>query len=188
MRRLCRKLLVLTFAVIPVLCLTVTASNALFCALAVFFSLLLACGVRLLGDKIVPASVKNIVIIIVIALGISLVQLFAEGRLSADAGAEAFMPLCAVPALLLLGLSSGRKGAKSTLLFALVEGGLFAALMVVIGALREIIGLGTFFGVSVTRKIFDPIAVLALPAGAIFVIALFIAVLQYIAKEDSANA
>ena len=80
------------------------------------------------------------------------------------------------------------ESAKRVIIVGSGPGGLFAALMVVIGALREIIGLGTFFGVSVTRKIFDPIAVLALPAGAIFVIALFIVVLQYIAKEDSANA
>jgi len=188
MKKVCRKLLVLTFAVIPVLCLTVTAANALWCALAVFLALMLSCAVRITDKKIIPEKAKNIVILIAIALGISLIEAFTAGRLSADPSASVFMPLCAVPAILLLGQTSACKNRKTTILHALVIGGLYAALLVIIGVIRELIGTGRIFGLSVTRSLFDPIAIFALPAGAIFVIALFIAVLQSIAKEDSADA
>ena len=188
MRKVCRMLLHLTFAIIPVLCLTVTASNALFCALAVFLALMLSCAVRITPAKIIPEQAKNFVIIIAVALGISIVELFSAGKLNSDIAAAAFMPLCAVPALLLLGETSAEKGAKATFIKALITGGLYTALLVAIGAIRELIGSGCIFGLNVTRSLFDPIKVLAMPAGAIFVIALFIAVLKHIAKEDEADA
>ncbi len=188
MRSLCKRLLTLALAVIPVLCLTVSAANALWCAVAVFFSLLLSCAVRVTSDRIIPASAKNICIIIAVALGISLVEVFTAGALSADESASAFMPLCAVPAILLLGMTSDKKGIKPTFLEALKLSGLFAALMVLIGAVREIIGSGTLFGFAVTKSVLSPIRILTIPAGAIFVIALIIAILQLIAKEDAVDA
>ena len=188
MKAICKRLLVLVFATLPVLCLTVTAANALFAALAVFVSLMAAVGVRQLGDKIIPESAKNIVVLIAIALGISLVEMFTAGLLSADKAAESFMPLCAVPAILLLGQSGAAKTTKAKVFSALIIGGLFGALLLSLGILRELIGTGGIFGASVTRSLFKPIEIFALPAGAIFIIALFIAVLQHIAKEDEGDA
>ncbi len=188
MRKICKSLLTLTFAIIPVLCLTVTAANALWCSLAVVLSLVLSCSVRLLSDKIIPSGVKDICIMIAVALGISLVEIFTSGALSADKAAEAFMPLCAVPTLLMLGQTSHIKGVKTTYFTALKIGAMFTALLIMIGAIRELLGTGCLFGATVTRSLLSPLAVLSLPAGAIFVIALFIAVLQHIAKEDTTNA
>ena len=188
MKRICKSLLGLTFAIIPVLCLTVTAANALFASVAVAVSLILACSVRLLDEKIIPAGVKDVCIIIAVALGISLVQIFSSGALSADAAAEVFMPLCAVPTLLLLGQTSEMKGVRKTYFTALWLGALFTALMVVIGLVRELLGKGCIFGAVITRSLFKPLAVLSIPAGAIFVTALFIAVLQRLAKEEETDA
>ena len=188
MRTICKALLTLTFAIIPVLCLTVTAANALWCSLAVVLALLLSCTVRMQNEKIIPASVKDICIIIAVALGITLVEVFTEGALSADRSAAVFMPLCAVPTLLILGQTSHIKNVKTMYITALQIGAMFTSLMLIIGAIRELLGTGCLFGVTITRSLLDPLAVLSLPAGAIFVIAIFIAVLQRIAKEDEENA
>ena len=63
----------------------------------------------------------------------------------------------------------------------------FFVIMFLMGVLRELLGQGKIFSLPKTTQIWEPIRVLTLPAGAIFIVALLSAVLSYLAKEDEKN-
>ena len=51
-------------------------------------------------------------------------------------------------------------------------GGLAADLLLTVGFLRELLGLGTFFGLDVYTKLFSPMAFFTTPAGALLLLGL----------------
>ena len=51
-------------------------------------------------------------------------------------------------------------------------GGLGADLLLTVGFLRELLGLGSFFGLDVYTKLFSPITFFATPAGALLLLGL----------------
>ena len=184
MKNVLNKLLLLTFSILPVLCLTDTAKNALLAAVAIIVSLFAAVAVRMLSPRFIPENVKNIVILFLLAAGISVTEMIFAAAL----GGNSFLPLCAVSAVLLLSQNDAQKAKGQQFLVAAVTSGLFATLLLLIGVLREFLGRGTIFSLQIMGEKVKPAAIFSLPAGAIFMIALLIAVLQHFAKEDSHNA
>lgn len=53
-----------------------------------------------------------------------------------------------------------------------IVGGLGADLLLTVGFLRELLGLGSFFGLDVYTKLFSPITFFATPAGALLLLGL----------------
>ncbi len=185
MKNILNRLLLLTFAMIPILCLTATAFDALIAAVAVFISLALAVTAKSLCPKIIPENAKNIAILLFIALGISVSEIFMGSLGSEDI---AFVPLCAVPTLLLLVQIDCKTQIRKRIVATATVGGLFASLILITGILRELLGQGKIFTLSVTDKLLKPAAIFSIPAGAIFIVALLIAVLQHLAKEEEQHA
>ncbi len=184
MKNILNRFLLLTFALVPVLCLTDTAKNSLLAAVATFLSLALAVIARYLSPRFIPQNVKNIVILFFIAFGISVTEIV----LKPIAGSNTFLPLCAVPAVLLLSQLNAKENIRTLSVRTAISGGLFAVLLLIIGVLREFLGLGSVFSLQIIGEKLKPAAIFSLPAGAIFIISLLIAVLQHFAKEDGENA
>lgn len=187
MKKILKRILNLIFAAVPVLCLTSAMADAFVCALATFLSFSLALIVKKIDVNIVPPRVKNIVVLIFITLGISLVDIFFCGWLPVSESVQ-FLPLCAVSAVLLLGMTDENRPKKRLAVSAFVTGGLFAALLLLLSAVRELLGQGTLFSLPVTKSFLKPAAIFSLPAGAIFIIAVVIAAIKTAAKEEKENA
>lgn len=185
MKKILNRLLLFTFTLVPVLCLTATAFDALVASITVIFSFALGVVAKALSPSIIPRNAKNIVILLFLALGVSISEMLF-GSLFGDS--LRFLPLCAVPTLLLLAQIDTDAPILKILTSSAVSVALFSALTLLTGIVRELLGTGKIFRLSVTDKFLNPAAIFSLPAGAIFIIALLIALLKNFATEDGDNA
>lgn len=183
MKKYCKALLLALSAALPVLYLTTTALSALRAAIAVIAAVFLMFATTLLVPKIVPANVKFPVMLIAAGTAVSVVGILVPNTLVL---APIYMPLCIVSAFLLFGLAKGKTRKDFTLSLGF-NSLCFLAILFVMGVLRELLGQGKLFSFPKSIQIWEPIRVLAMPAGAIFIVALLSAVLAYFAKEDKEN-
>ncbi len=182
MRKLLNNAAYAAVAILPVLSLTGDAVSAMCAGAAVLMALLLMFAVTLGVPKIIPEGVKTPVLLIAAALGVSIAQIILVA-VSQGSQSGVYMPLCCVSVLLLSGkVESG--DVMSRLLSTVRLGGVYLALITVVGCVRELLGTGRLFGASVTEGWIAPMSVFALPAGAIFIFAVLIAVFSYHTKEE----
>ena len=186
MRKLLSNSAYAVIAVLPVLSLTSGALSALCAGAAVLISMLLMFAVTLGVPTVIPEKVKTPVLLIAAALGVSIAQIIL---LSVPQGTQAgiYMPLCCVSVLLLF--RKVEAGAVIPRLLSTVRlGGVYLVLITLIGCVRELLGAGRLFGISVTEKLITPMSVFVFPAGAIFIAAVLIAVFSYNIKEENDDA
>ena len=183
MKKHCKTLLLTLSAALPVLYLTATALSALRAAIAVIAAAFLMFASSFLVPKIVPANVKFPVMLIAAATAVSVVTIFIPQTLPLG---FYYTPLCVVSAFFLFFLAKGEDNKKFALSLTTNSVAFFATLFLM-GVLRELIGQGKIFSFPKTTQIWEPIRVLTLPAGAIFIVALLSAVLSYFAKGDEKN-
>lgn len=153
----------------PALAVTTSALNGLTMALAVLFVLTGANLVVSLVRRLVPHQVRIPTFVVIIATFVTIVDLFLKGwfpALSRSLGP--YVPLIIVNCLIL-----GRAelfASKNPPLAAVLDG-LGHALgflwsLVLVGAIRELLGRGSVFGVRLAGDWFEPWVVMLLPAGA----------------------
>ncbi|MEE1277436.1 MAG: Rnf-Nqr domain containing protein [Acutalibacteraceae bacterium] len=183
MKKYCKALLLALSAALPVLYLTTTALSALCAAIAVIAAVFLMFATTLLVPKIVPANVKFPVMLIAAGTAVSVVGIFVPQTLPLG---FYYTPLCVVSAFFLFFLAKGENNKKFVLSLS-TNSVAFFVIMFLMGVLRELLGQGKIFSLPKTTQIWEPIRVLTLPAGAIFIVALLSAVLSYLAKEDEKN-
>lgn len=171
-------------AALPILYLTTTTISALRAALAVIVAVFSMFGVSLLVPKIVPQNVKFPVMLIAAACAVSVIGTLIPHTLLLD---FYYTPLCVVSAFFLFGGAEKTEGTKKRVLSLSCNSAAFLIVMLVIGILRELLGRGQIFSFPRGGQLWVPIRVLALPAGAIFIVAVLSAVLSYFAKGDEKN-
>jgi electron transport complex protein RnfE len=131
----------------------------------------------------IPNEVRLPAYIVIVASLVTVTQLIIKAYLPAvDKALGQFIPLIVVNCIIL-----GRAEAyanKHEPGLAVMDGigmGLgFTVALTLAGAVREILGKGTFFGLQVLPKSVSPIAIFGLPPGAYLVIALFIIIMNAI--------
>ena len=69
----------------------------------------------------------------------------------------------------------------------LAMGAGFTLALLLLGAIRELIGSGTLFGVSIFGAHYTPIGILTSPPGAFIVLGCLIALMQYFKKKMAAK-
>ena len=62
----------------------------------------------------------------------------------------------------------------------------FTAALVLMGAVRELLGAGTLFGMTVTAGVIEPMLIFILPPGGFFVFGVLIALTNKLTKADAA--
>jgi electron transport complex protein RnfE len=186
---------VMVLGMCPTLAVTVSAVNALSMGLATMFVLVCSCGLVSLMRSITPKEVRIAVYIVIIATFVTVVDYAIQAiSLALYDALGAFIQLIVVNCIIL-----GRAEAhasKNPLLPAMVNAlgmsvgfviGLFA-----LGAVREILGAGTLFGVSLFGASFQPWVIMVLPPGGFFVLGAWLLLFAWwrrrgIAKEAAQN-
>ncbi len=171
------------------LAVTVNAVNGIGMGLSTMAVLVLSNLIISLLRKVIPAGVRMPAYIVVIATFVTIVQLLIKAYLPAlDKSLGIFIPLIVVNCIIL-----GRAEAyasKNGPLLSVCDGigmGLgFTVALTVIGAIRELIGAGTLFGMSVMPEGYVPVSILVMAPGAFFVLAI-LAALQNKLKAPSAT-
>jgi electron transport complex protein RnfE len=164
---------VMVLGMCPVLAVTVSAVNAISMGVATTFVLVCSALLVSLMRSIVPKEVRIATYIVIIATFVTVVDYVIQAvSLALYDALGAFIQLIVVNCIIL-----GRAEAHASkhpplvaLTNALGMGAGFTIGLLALGSVREILGAGTLFGVSLFGPYFQPWVVMVLPPGGFFVL------------------
>ena len=177
---------VMLLGLCPVLAVTNTAMNALAMGLATTFVLLCSGVLVSLLRKVIPKQVRIASYIIIIATFVTIAD-YAIQAISLDLykALGAFIQLIVVNCIIL-----GRAEAyasKNTVVNAFVNalgmGVGFTFALLCLGVVREVLGSGTLFDITLFGPNFQPWAVFVLPPGGFFVLAFWLFIFAVFRKR-----
>lgn len=158
----------------PVLAVTNTAINALAMGLATAFVLLMSNVVVATIRSFVPKQVRIITFILIIATFVTIVDYVIQAvSLDLHKALGAFISLIVVNCLILgrAEAFASKNGVLRSLMDGLGMGVGFAIALLCLGGVRELMGNGSLFGVSLFGPRYEPWVVMMLPAGGFFSLA-----------------
>lgn len=174
---------VLLLGLCPTLGVTNSAINGMAMGLATLVVLVCSNVVISAIKKLIPAKVRIPAYIIVIATLVTIVQMVMQGYLPGlYAVLGLFLPLIVVNCIILGRAESfaSKNGVFASFLDGIGNGLGFTLALTVLGAIREILGNGSFFGLQLTPPSFQPALIFILAPGAFITIGFIIAVQNYI--------
>lgn len=179
---------VLMLGMCPTLAVTTSAINGVGMGLSSLVVLAISNLVISLLRKIIPDEVRLPAFIVVVASFVTVVELLMEAYMQSLYGALGiYIPLIVVNCIIL-----GRAEAyasKNPPLPSLFDGigmGLgFTIGLTIIGAIREILGNGSIFGISIPG--YEPMAFFIRAPGAFLVLAVLIAIMNAVGIKNRAN-
>lgn len=188
MKKLFSDISYIFICVLPVLYLTVTAGGALATGLCVAAAVALMCAVRFAVPKLIPRNVEKPILLIACVTAVTVVAMIFAFLFKGIPESEIYIPLmCASAFLVYIKRRRSVKRAEE-LLSAVRYCGIFAATALLLGILRELLGAGSLFGLPITRNFIPPMQVFSKPTGAIFIAAVFCAVITALSKGGDENA
>jgi electron transport complex protein RnfE len=176
-------------ALCPALAVSTTAMNAIGMGLATTIVLIFSNMTISLVHRFIPDQVRIPCFIVIIAGFVTVMQFGLEAYFPAlNHALGIFIPLIVVNCILLARAESF--AASNNALWSALDGfamGLgFTAALAVIGAIRELLGAGTFFGIGVMPESFPLTVILILPPGAFITLGALVAGLNAIKKRRRA--
>ncbi|MCR5720648.1 MAG: electron transport complex subunit E [Lachnospiraceae bacterium] len=181
---------VLMLGMCPTLAVTTSAINGMGMGLTTAAVLAMSNLIISLLRKIIPDRVRIPAFIVIIASFVTMVQLLLEAYLpSLNDALGVYIPLIVVNCII-LGRAESYAYSNPPIpsLFDGIGMGLgFTVALTMIGALRELLGSGTFFNMNIMPKGFEPIRIFVVAPGAFFVLAALCAVQNYIKIKGEAK-
>ena len=176
----------LVLGLCPTLAVSTTVKNAIGMGLAATFVLVFSNTIISCIRKIIPEKIRIPCFIVVIASFVTIVELLMAAyspTLSKNLGI--FVPLIVVNCIIL-----GRAEAfasKNKVLPSFFDGlgmGIgFSIALVIIGAIREVLGAGELLGISILRNI-EPIRIMVQPAGALVTLGILIGLINFLKSKN----
>jgi electron transport complex protein RnfE len=170
----------------PALAVSNTARNALAMGLATLFVLTLSNAVISLLRNFVPKQVRIATYILVIATFVTVVDYLIQAiSLDLHKALGAFISLIVVNCLILgrAEAFASKHSVGTSLLDGLGMGAGFTVALFSLGAVREILGSGTLFGVELFHAGFQPWVVMILPSGGFFSLAGWLLVFNWVQER-----
>ena len=183
---------VLLLGMCPTLATTTSATNGMSMGLATMFVLICSNFVISLIKNVVPDMVRIPVFVVVIAAFVSILQMLMEAYMpSINKSLGIYIPLIVVNCIIL-----GRAEAfanKNSVLASAVDGicqGIgYTIVLVIMCAVRELLGNGTLLGYQIMPASYTPALMLVLPVGGFLCLGTLIAVMQWaLAKSEKKAA
>ena len=178
--------LVMLLGMCPTLAVTTMAENGLGMGLATTFVLVCSNLVLSLLKKVIPGTVRLPCFIVVIAGFVTFVSIMLDAFLpSLSQALGVFLSLITVNCIIL-----GRAemfACKNKILPSILDGlgmGLgFTASLIIVGSIREILGTGKWFGMTIAPDFIQPMTIFILPAGGFFTLGCVIAIVGKLTKK-----
>jgi electron transport complex protein RnfE len=163
----------------PTLAVTTSAINGLTMGLAVVFVLTCSSLIVSIVRNLIPKQVRIPVFIVIIATFVTMVDLFLKAfLLDLSKALGPFIPLIVVNCIIL-----GRAEAfasKNRVFLSVIDAlGVslgFTVTLIILGGIREVLGMRTFFGHAVLGGGFEPMIIMLLPPGAFITLGLLLGV------------
>jgi electron transport complex protein RnfE len=175
----------------PTLAVTNSVANSLVMSLATFFVLvgssLLVSTVR----RVIPGEVRISAYILVIATFVSVAEMVLQAVVP-DIYKQlgAFVALIVVNCIILgrQEAFAGKSPVGRSVLDAVGMGIGFTIALLVMGAVREVLGSGTFLGVSLFGPSFEPWVIMVLPPGGFFTLAFMLLAVGWFNRRRARQA
>jgi Na+-translocating ferredoxin:NAD+ oxidoreductase subunit E len=164
---------VMVLGMCPTLAVTVSGVNALSMGVATAFVLICSCALVSLMRSITPKEVRIAVYIVIIATFVTVVDYVIQAiSLALYDALGAFIQLIVVNCII-LGRAEAHASKNPPLPAMINAAGMgigFTIGLLALGTVREILGAGTLFGVSLFGAGFQPWVIMVLPPGGFFVL------------------
>jgi Na+-translocating ferredoxin:NAD+ oxidoreductase subunit E len=168
---------VMVLGMCPTLAVTVSAANALSMGVATFFVLVCSCGLVSLLRKMIPKEVRIATYIVIIATFVTVVDYVIQAvSLALYDALGAFIQLIVVNCII-LGRAEAHASKAPPLAAMINAAGMgvgFTIGLLALGVVREILGAGSLFGISLFGAAFQPWVVMVLPPGGFFVLGVWL--------------
>lgn len=181
---------VLMLGMCPTLAVTTSAINGLGMGLTTAAVLSLSNLLISLLRKLIPDKVRIPAFIVIIASFVTMAQLLLEAYLpTLNEALGVYIPLIVVNCIILGRAESYAysHGPVSSLFDGIGMGLGFSLALTCIGAVRELLGAGKLFGISIMPKSFTPIGIFVLAPGAFFVLAALSALQNFVKLKGTAK-
>jgi electron transport complex protein RnfE len=182
--------LILMLGMCPTLAVTTSAINGLGMGVSTMVVLIASNLLISLLRKVIPDEVRLPAYIVVVASLVTVVELLIEAYIPALYSALGiYIPLIVVNCII-LGRAEAYASKNPPMLSAMDGVGMglgFTIALTIIGLVREFLGAGTLFGISVLPDYMEPIAIFVKAPGAFLVIAIVIAVMNAAGMMTKAN-
>lgn len=182
--------LILMLGMCPTLAVTTSATNGFgmgvsTMAVLVFSNLLIS-----LLRKIIPDAVRLPAFIVVVASLVTIVEMVTQAYMPAlYESLGLYIPLIVVNCIILgrAEAFASQNGPIPSVFDGIGMGLGFTLALIAIGAIRELFGAGSIFGIQIMPESFNPIAIFVKAPGAFLVIAFIIAVMNAFSVPTRAN-
>lgn len=174
--------LVLILGTCPTLAVTTMAVNGIGMGIAAMVVLIGSNVVISLLKKAIPDSVRIPCYIVVIAGFVTIVQFIVKAYAPAlDKALGVFLPLIVVNCIILgrAEMFANKNSVVASALDGIGMGIGFTLALFCMGSIREIIGNGTWMGITLTANLWDPIIIFLLAPGGFLVFGLLIAAVNH---------
>jgi len=171
----------------PTLAVTTSVMNGLGMGAATTFVLFSAAAIASIINPIVPREVRIPVYAVTIATFVTIADLVLKAYfppLSAALGP--YVPLIVVNCMIMgrIEAFATRNSLLPSLSDALGTGAGFTAVLMVLGAVREVLGSGEIFGVAILGEAYPSMLIMILPPGAFLALGILIALFNYIQAQE----
>jgi len=178
---------ILLLGLCPTLAVSTSVKNALGMGLASTFVLVFSNTIISLIRKFIPKKVRIPCYIVVIATFVTIVELIMEAYLpTLNASLGIYVPLIVVNCVILgrAEAFASRHAVGVSILDGLGMGAGFSLALLLLGAVREILGSNTLWGYQLCPG-FQPALIMILPPGAFLTIAFLLGLFQIIRERKS---
>ncbi len=181
-------IIVLVIGMCPTLAVTNTVENGLAMGIATSFVLLSSEIVISTFKKFIPNNVRIPSFILIIATFVTFTDYFLKAFFpDIAASLSLFIPLIVVNCLIL-----GRQEAFASknpthraIADALGMGIGFTWVLVLLSAVRELLGMGSIFGIEILGSWYQPMVIMILPAGAFISLGILVGLMNYIKRRGN---
>ncbi len=170
----------------PTLAVTTAAKNGIGMGIAATAVLVCSNAAISLLRKVIPDKVRIPAFITIIAGFVSVVQMLVKAFApSIDKSLGIYLPLIVVNCIILARaeMFASKNSVLPSVLDGLGMGIGFTCTLTLMGMIRELIGNGTVFGLSVTAGHIAPMVIFLLPPGGFFVFGMLVAASNALAKK-----
>ena len=181
---------VMVLGMCPALAVTVSAVNAISMGIATTFVLTCSCLLVSLLRKMVPKEVRIATYIVIIATFVTAVDYFIQAiSLALYDALGAFIQLIVVNCIILgrAEAHASKNPPLSAVNNALGMGAGFTIGLFALGSVREILGNGSLFGLSLFGEHFQPWVIMVLPPGGFFVLGAWLLLFSWYERRKEAT-
>ena len=136
---------------------------------------------------VIPDKVRIPSYITIVAGFVTVVQMLVKAFApQLDTSLGIYLPLIVVNCIILgrAEMFANKNPVLPSVLDGLGMGVGFTAALLLMGSIRELLGSGTWFGMTVTANLFDPMLIFILPPGGFFVFGLLVALANKLSNTD----